>query len=99
MTTPGMTAPDMADPRKYRQIYAAIRALITNGDIKPGQPLPSIADLSARHQVARQTAAKALMAAVQDGLAIRYPGFGYYAASTREQAAESGLVIPDAPGG
>jgi DNA-binding transcriptional MocR family regulator len=98
MTAPDLTAPDANDPRKHRQIYAAIRQSIDSGAIRPGQPLPSIAALSARHQVARQTAAKALMAAVADGIAIRYPGFGYYLAGPRDQAIGQGLLLPDAPG-
>jgi DNA-binding GntR family transcriptional regulator len=84
------------DPRKYRQIYAAILARVDSGEIKQGQALPSIAELASRHGVARQTAAKALKALVSEGIATCYPGFGYYLAMPRPHAVERGFLLPDA---
>jgi DNA-binding GntR family transcriptional regulator len=92
--TPGH--PDPADPRKHRQIYAALHARIDSGEIGPGQRLPTIAGLADDHSVARQTAAKALQALVNEGTATRYPGFGYYLTMSPEQATAIGLTLPDA---
>jgi DNA-binding GntR family transcriptional regulator len=68
------------DPRRYRQLAQEVRGLITSGQLAPGQPAPSIPELTARHGCARQTAAKALRLLEDEGLLIRYPGFGYYVA-------------------
>jgi DNA-binding GntR family transcriptional regulator len=68
------------DPRRYRRIAEEVRDLITSGAIAPGQPAPAITELSGKHGCARQTAAKALRALADEGLLIRYPGFGYYVA-------------------
>jgi DNA-binding transcriptional regulator YhcF (GntR family) len=54
-----------------------VRALITSGALDPGQPAPTIAELSGKHGCARQAAAKALRLLADEGLLIRYPGFGY----------------------
>jgi DNA-binding GntR family transcriptional regulator len=71
------------DPRRYRQMADEVRGLITSGAIAPGQPAPTIAELSGTHGCARQTAAKALRVLQDEGLLIRYPGFGYYVARPR----------------
>ena len=68
------------DPRRYRRIAEEVRGLIAGGAITPGQPAPTIAELSGKHGCARQTAAKALRVLADEGLLIRYPGFGYYVA-------------------
>ncbi len=73
------------DPRRYRQMADEIRGLITSGAIAPGQPAPTITELSAKHGCARQTAAKALRVLVDEGLLIRYPGFGYYVGRPRRE--------------
>jgi len=69
---------DPADPRKYRQLAAALRTQITSGEITPGEPVPAITQLATSHHCARQTCAKALRILVSEGLLIRYPGLGYY---------------------
>jgi DNA-binding GntR family transcriptional regulator len=71
------------DPRKYRQLAAALRTQITSGEIAPGDPAPTITELAASHQCARQTCAKALSILAGEGLVTRYPGLGYYVATTR----------------
>ncbi len=76
------------DPRRYRQMADKVRGLIASGAIAPGQPAPTIAELSGRHCCARQTAAKALRLLEDEGLLIRYPGFGYYVARPRPSGQE-----------
>jgi DNA-binding GntR family transcriptional regulator len=73
-----------ADPRKYRQLAAALRAQVASGEITPGDPAPTITQLAASHGCARQTCAKALRILVTEGLLTRYPGLGYYAAAGQQ---------------
>jgi DNA-binding GntR family transcriptional regulator len=66
------------DPRAYVRIATAVRERITSGELKAGQPVPSITALTQEHGVARQTAAKALHMLETEGLVRRIPGLGYY---------------------
>ena len=77
---------EQLDPRKYRQIYLAIRVGIASGDITPGSRIPSITDLTAQYSVARGTAAKAMRDLASEGLIVRYPGHGYFATGGRQPA-------------
>jgi DNA-binding GntR family transcriptional regulator len=60
------------------RIAASLRQRIASGDLKAGQPAPSIKTLTQDHGVARQTAAKALHMLETEGLVRRIPGLGYY---------------------
>ncbi|HEX3961075.1 MAG TPA: GntR family transcriptional regulator [Trebonia sp.] len=73
----------LPDPRKYRKMADAIRAQIDRGVLAPGDPAPTISELSTTYACARQTAAKSLRTLVDEGLLIRYPGIGYYVAPRR----------------
>ena len=63
-----------------RQIAAFIAAQISDGTYRPGQRLPSIADMVQAYGVARDTAAKAQQILITEGLAYIEPGMGLYAA-------------------
>ena len=69
---------DVDDPRRYVQIAVSIRTRIEAGELKRGQPVPSITTLVQEHGVARLTAAKALRLLESEGLVHRVPGLGYY---------------------
>ena len=71
-------AVDDQDPRVYLRIAADIRARIEAGEVKPGQPAPSITALCQEWGVARETAAHGLQVLESEGLVRRYPGRGYY---------------------
>jgi len=71
------------DPRRYRQIADEVRGLIASGAIASAGPAPTVGELAGRHDCARQTAAKALRVLADEGLLVRYPGFGYYVARPR----------------
>ena len=88
-----MTASEIEqlDPRKYRQIYLAIRTGIASGDIPPGTRIPSITYLTVQYSVARGTVAKAMRDLASEGLIVRYPGHGYFATS-------AGQPAPGSPG-
>jgi DNA-binding GntR family transcriptional regulator len=63
-----------------RQIAATIRARIESGELKPGEPLPSIINLSEQYQVATRTIQKALAILKRDGLVESEPGYGTFVA-------------------
>jgi GntR family transcriptional regulator len=69
---------DDQDPRVYLRIAAEVRARIEAGELKPGQPAPSITALCQEWGVARETAAHAMQVLGAEGLVRRYPGRGYY---------------------
>ena len=69
---------DDQDPRIYLRIAADVRTRIESGELKPGQPAPSITALCQEWGVARETAAHALKVLEAEGLVRRYPGRGYY---------------------
>jgi DNA-binding GntR family transcriptional regulator len=66
----------MDDPRKYIRIADGIRKEIKAGKRQTGD-LVSITYLTQEHDVARQTAAKALSLLANEGLVKRFPGIGY----------------------
>jgi DNA-binding GntR family transcriptional regulator len=66
------------DPRAYRRIAAAIRDQISSGQLRPGEPIPSITVLSRDHGTSRGTASKASRLLEREGLLHRVPGLGYY---------------------
>lgn len=73
----------MGHPRHYQNAASrledvALRQQITSGNLRPGQPTPSITTLTQEHGIARQTAAKALRVLESEGLVYRVPGLGYY---------------------
>jgi GntR family transcriptional regulator len=63
---------------RYRQIEQALRERIAA--LRPGDPLPSDAELSAQFGVSRMTARNAMQQLVEEGLAIRIPGRGTFVA-------------------
>lgn len=71
-----MTAPTYA-PR-YREIEQALRARIS--ELRPGQRLPSDADLCAEFGVSRMTARHAMAQLAEEGLVRRDPGRGTFVA-------------------
>ena len=72
---------DDQDPRVYVRIAADLRKRIGSGELRPGEPVPSITTLCQEWQVARETAAHALTMLEGEGLVRRYPGRGYYVTS------------------
>jgi len=63
------------DPRAYVRLAALLR-----DQLAPGESLPSIRELHAKHGHSRQTVGKALRILEEEGLIYRVPGLGYYAA-------------------
>ena len=67
----------MPDPRRYRQIYAALSQRISSGAVEPGARL-NIALLADEFGVGRDTVQHALVLLEEDGLIERWPGLGWY---------------------
>ena len=68
-----------ADPRLYVRLAARLRRQVLDGEIAPGQRVPSITVLSQELGYARQTCGKAVRLLEQEGLLTFIPGLGYYA--------------------
>jgi GntR family transcriptional regulator len=67
----------------YFRIQQAILEQIQRGELKPGQQLPTEAELAQQYQVSRITAKRAMDELVHQGRAFRQQGRGTFVAQTR----------------
>lgn len=67
----------------YFRIQQGILIQIQQGQLKPGQQLPTETDLAQQYQVSRITAKRALDELVRQGVAFRQQGRGTFVAQTR----------------
>ena len=65
--------------QQQRNVVAGLRALILDGDIAPGDPLPSSAELSRRYGVNAVTISRAMSILAAEGLVDRQRGRGVFA--------------------
>lgn len=65
----------------YEQVADRLRAAIEGGELKPGDQVPSEAELSEQHDVSRQTVRLALQQLTQAGLVTSGRGRGRYVRS------------------
>jgi len=69
--------PEERAPRaRYLQLAAELRAAIREGQLKPGDPVPTEHELAARYKVSRFTVREALRQLTNDGLVRRKRGSG-----------------------
>jgi DNA-binding transcriptional regulator YhcF (GntR family) len=81
-----MTALDPEDPRPpYRQMADALRAAILTRKFKPGDKLPSQAELVERYGVARMTVQQALRVLANEGLTVSRAGSGVFVRERTER--------------
>jgi DNA-binding GntR family transcriptional regulator len=73
-----------ADPRLYVRLAARLRRQILDGEVAPGQRVPSITALSQEFRCARQTCGKAVRLLEQEGLLTFIPGLGYHTMAAGE---------------
>ncbi|MFH8582534.1 GntR family transcriptional regulator [Streptomyces zaomyceticus] len=66
----------------YSKIAAHYREVIRNGDLKPGDPMPSYSAAVAEHQVNRTTVIRAYDVLKSEGLIVSQPGKGTVVASS-----------------
>jgi len=76
----------MPVPMSYREIAEDLAARIKAGEYKPGQILPSYAQLADLYSVSRSTASRVYAITNDRGITVGSPGRGVYVAG--EQQAE-----------
>ncbi|GAB2481375.1 GntR family transcriptional regulator [Nocardiopsis aegyptia] len=69
---------DSAPPAQYRRIASDLRERITNGELAPGDALPSEAALVREYEVSRGTARQALSELEGTGLVVAVHGKGRF---------------------
>jgi GntR family transcriptional regulator len=62
----------------YRQIAGILRQRIEAGEIPPGRRIPSLVELEAEFEVARDTLRKAVQVLKDEGLVETVTGMGIY---------------------
>ena len=62
----------------YEQLASLLRDRIRAGELEPGEPIPTEAELSAKYDVSRTTARQAVLALTRDGLVYRKRGKGSF---------------------
>jgi DNA-binding GntR family transcriptional regulator len=78
-----------SDPRKYIRLAAALRGMITDSTLIPGQPAPSITRTATERGWARGTCRHALQILQDEGLVTFLPGLGYYVAAESSSSTSS----------
>jgi len=68
----------------YEQIRRSIVRLIEEGQLRPGELLPSENELAATYNISRMTARNAINELTRDGLVIRVPGKGTFVAQPKK---------------
>ena len=86
-----------AEAPKYKKVYAALRRDIESGRWKPGDRLPTEADLVRAFDASRITVGRAMRDLQSAGFVQRRAGSGTYVAAARTSATglSFGLLIPD----
>ena len=64
----------------YKQLADQLRAMITSGEIGPGEALPSLAAMVTETGLSMSTVQRAVRVLVGEGLVATVPGRGIYAA-------------------
>lgn len=75
----------------YLQLENLLRRQIENGDLRPGDRLPSEPDLAQKYGISRMTARRALDSLVAEGLLERHAGKGTFVARSKMPLAASPL--------
>lgn len=72
----------------YEQVVWAVKSAIARGKIKPGDPMPSVRELSRELQINPNTAQKVLTALVNERLVEVSPGIGSVVSNRRASSPE-----------
>ncbi len=105
MARPRKTAIKLAPPpevdgekhiAKHKRVFDYLQASIQTGQLKPGDRLPSEAELGRLFDASRITVAKAVLDLQRMGLVTRRPGAGTHVLAPHSSAGRSfGLLIPE----
>ena len=81
----------------YEQVLYAARKAIVSGELKPGDPFPSVRAMSKAYRINPNTVQKAVTVLKQDGLIKIHPGIGarVCAAPKASLEARAQLLGPD----
>jgi DNA-binding LacI/PurR family transcriptional regulator len=95
-----LTPPPEADPAsrvsKHRRVFEHLLAGIQSGQLKPGDRLPSEAELGKLFEASRITVAKAVLDLQRMGLVTRRPGAGTHVLGQHRASGHTfGLLIPE----
>jgi GntR family transcriptional regulator of arabinose operon len=81
---------------KHRRVFEHLLASIESGALKPGDRLPSEAELGKMFEASRITVAKAVHDLQRQGLVTRRPGAGTHVLGEQKQSGRTfGLLIPE----
>lgn len=96
---------DDIDPKSavplYEQIALGIKAAVTGGDLRPGDPLPSVRQLAGRHRINPATVVQAYRRLEEEGFAELRQGAGSFVRSvpaelrSRERCAQARRLVRD----
>ena len=95
-----LAPPPEADPgqpiAKHRRVFDHLLASIQTGQLKPGDRLPSEAELGRLFDASRITVAKAVLDLQRMGLVTRRPGAGTHVQGPHKETGRTfGLLIPE----
>ncbi len=76
----------------YYQLKEVLQAMIDDGALAPGDPVPSERDICERFSISRMTASKAVSALVDEGVLYREKGRGTFVASPKPTCTSSCLT-------
>jgi len=79
----------------YEQVIYAVTKAAVNGQLRPGDPFPSVRSLSQELKINPNTAHKIVSALIEEGLLAVLPGIGTVVADGRPTAAARQLVIDE----
>lgn len=83
----------------FHQLKERLRQRIAEGELRPGDRLPSLAELCAEHGISAITVRRALTDLVGEGLLRGEQGRGMFVAAARPSTGLIGLVVPGAGSG
>jgi hypothetical protein len=70
----------LSDVPSYKQLADQLRAAITSGEIRPGEALPSLAQMVQETGLSMSTVQRAVRVLVGEGLVVTVPGRAIFAA-------------------
>ena len=73
----------------YEQVLYAARKAIVSGELKPGDPFPSVRAMSKAYRINPNTVQKAVTVLKQDGLIEIHPGIGARVCSAPKASLEA----------
>lgn len=76
----------------YYQLKEVLQGMIDEGDLTPGDPVPSERDICERFGISRMTASKAVSALVDEGILYRERGRGTFVAFPKPTCTSSRLT-------